>query len=298
MENFGKRDLSSILEKDNLINTMYERVLKRKNSYQPNPENFVGFNGYTEESIKKEIDLVESYKKRWQEESTPELEKQKMISTILESIIVDQFSGEWLSNKAEGHYTSEVDDVLRGVDVVAELKEDDDSHYLGFAIDVTMAKNPDVLYDKLNKNWKDIETGKLPEIKYFEDADENKQVLSPVRILIAVNPEFTKELLRLEFLKSDNSSRKEELARHKFQFHLLLQIKEQLEAYYQYAQNIGNDDLMEKLKESLRIFYSIISGEKEAQIIDIKEEIEEEEDFKKIREYCQNKLNDSLRIAA
>lgn len=298
MENFGKRDLSSILEKDSLINTMYERVLKRKKSYQPNPKNFVGFNGYTEESIKKEIDLVDSYKKRWQEESTPELEKQKMISTILESVIVDQFSGEWLSNKAEGHYTSEVDDVLRGVDVVAELKEDDDSHYLGFAIDVTMAKSPDVLYDKLDKNWKGVETGKLPQIKYFEDANENKQVLSPVRILIAVNPEFTKELLRLEFLKSDNSSRKEELARHKFQFHLLLQIKEQLEAYYQYAQNTGNDDLMDKLKESLRIFYSIISGEKESQIIDIKEEIEEEEDFKKIREYCQNKLKDSLRIAA
>lgn len=297
MENFGNRDLSSILEKNSIIDSIYKKVLDKKKNYQPNPQDFVGFNGYTEESIKKEIDLVESYKKRWAEQSTPESEKQKKISTILESIIVDQFSGEWLSQKAEGHYTSEVDDVLRGVDVVAELKEDDDSHYLGFAIDVTMAKNPDVLNDKLNKNWKDVEGGKFPQIKYFEDADENKQVLSPIRVLIAVNPEFAKELVRLEFLKSENSSKKEELARHKFQFHLLFQIKEQLEAYYLYAQNKGDEILMDKLHESLRIFYLIISGEKEKQLLDMQNEVENEEDFKKIREYCQNKLNPS-RMAA
>ncbi|MDQ5883117.1 MAG: hypothetical protein QG654_28 [Patescibacteria group bacterium] len=283
---FESKNLSDILENRSIINPLHEKMEKRKSFYQPNPEDFIGQNGYTKESVESEIDRVEGYKKRWESDNTDELKKQKKISDILEGVIVDQFSGSWLSEKAEGHYTSEVDDVLRGVDVVAELKENEDSHYLGFAIDVTMAKDPSVLDQKLAKNWKDIETGKFPEIKYFEDGDGNRQSLSPVRVLIAVNPNFARELIRLEYL-----NKKELLAGHKFQSHLIFQIKEQLEAYYTYAKETDNDNLMDKLRESLRILYIIISGEKEEHLAGMQNEVENEEDFKRIREYCNLKIS-------
>lgn len=290
---FESKNLSDILENKSIINPLHEKMTKRKSFYQPNPEDFIGQNGYTEESVTAELDRVNGYKERWDSENSEELQKQKKISDILEGIIVDQFSGSWLSKKAEGHYTSEVDDVLRGVDVIAELKEDEDSHYLGFAIDVTMAKDPSVLDQKLAKNWRDVETGKFPEIKYFEDADGNKQSLSPVRVLIAVNPIFARELIRLEYL-----NKKDLLAGHKFQSHLIFQIKEQLEAYYRYAQEIGNDRLMDKLHESLRILYLIISGEKEEHLASMEEEVQNEEDFGRIKEYCDQKIFDARKRTA
>lgn len=293
MKRFESTNISDILENRSIINPLHEKMEKRKAIYQPNPEDFIGKDGYTEESVNAEINRVEEYKRRWNSENSEDMQKQKKISDILEGVIVDQFSGSWLSEKAEGHYTSEVDDVLRGVDVIAELKENDDSHYLGFAIDVTMAKDPSVLDQKLGKNWRDIETGKFPEVKYFEDADGNQQSLSPVRVLIAVNPVFARELIRLEYL-----NKKDLLASHKFQSHLIFQIKEQLEAYYTYAQQTNNDKLMDKLYESLRILYLIISGEKEEQLLNMENEVTNEEDFIRIRGYCQNKLNNLSRKAA
>lgn len=290
---FETKNLSDILENNSIIKPLHEKMEKRKSIYQPNPEDFIGESGYTEESIKEEMDRVERYKRNWESENSPELKKQKLISDILEGVIVDQFSGAWLSNKAEGHYTSEVDDILRGVDVVAELKEDEDSHYLGFAIDVTMAKDPSVLDQKLEKNWKDIETGRFPDIKYFEDEEGNKQHLSPVRVLIAVNPNFARELIRLEFL-----NKKDKLGEHKFQYHLILQIAEQLESYYRYAQALGNDKLMDKLHESLRLLYLITEGEKKEKLEEMEKEVESEEDFSRIREYCQSKIASVTRMRA
>jgi hypothetical protein len=285
MKNFESRDLTDILENNLILKTLYEKMSHRKEIRQPNPEKFIGEPGYSEDSIRQEINQVKKLKTKWAEENTPELNKQKQISDVLEGIIVDQFSGPWLSQKAVGYYTSEADDVLRGVDVIAELHEEDDSHYLGFAIDVTMAKDPAILNQKLAKNWKDIETRNFPEVKYFEDDDENKKRLNPVRVLVAVNPEFTRELIRLEYL-----NKKDKLGEHKFQAHLILQIKEQLEAYYLYAQSQGDDKLMEKISESLQSFYRIIFKEKEEFLNTHLEEVEQEKDFMKIRDFCSAKI--------
>lgn len=290
MRNFESRDLSDILENNLIINSLHEKMEKRRSFYRPNPKDFIGIDGYQEQDILKEIQRVEEYKNRWDTENSDELKKQKRISDILEGVIVDQFSGAWLSEKAEGHYTSDVDDVLRGVDVVAELKEDESSHYLGFAIDVTMAKDLSVLDQKLSKNWKDVETGKFQKVKYFEDADGNKMSLEPIKILIAVNPNFTRQLIRLEYL-----NKKAKLAEHVFKLHLLYQIKEQLEAYYLYAQKTNNENLLNKLYESIRIFYKIIEGKLEQEMFDVREEVENEEDFKMIRRYCNEKI-DSLNV--
>ncbi len=283
---FENKDLSDILENYTVLNHLHEKMLHRKEIRQPNPEKFIGQPGYTESSIRSEMEEVKRLKEKWERENTPEMKKQKKISDILEGVIVDQFSGPWLSEKAVGYYTAEADDILRGVDVIAELNDEEDSHYLGFAIDVTMAKDPSVLDQKLAKNWKDIETRKFPEVRYFEDDDENKKTLNPVRVLIAVNPDFARELIRLEYL-----NKKDRLGDHKFQAHLIMQIKEQLEAYYRYAQANEDEELMEKLSESLQAFYNIIFKEKEGMLNERLEEVEQEKDFMRIREYCQNKLD-------
>ncbi len=285
MSNFENRDLSDILENNTVIRTLHEKMAHRREIQQPNPEKFIGEPGYNEADIRKELEKVETLKAKWAQDNTPELEKQKKISSILEGIIVDQLSGPWLSEKANGYYTAEVDDVLRGVDVITELQDEEGSQYLGFAIDVTMAKDPAVLDQKLAKNWSDIETGKLPEIKYFEDDNENKKKLNPVRVLIAVNPVFARELIRLEY-----HNKKDKLGDHPFQAHLILQIKEQLESYYRYVQSTGDDVLMEKISESLKAFYNIIFKEKEGMLIDRLDEVENEVDFRKIKEYCASKM--------
>lgn len=284
MSNFEKRDLSDILENGAIMKSLHEKMAHRKELRQPDPNKFIGEPGYDEVSVRAELATVTSYKTKWQSENSPELAKQKEISDILEGIIVDQISGPWLSERAVGYYTAEADDVLRGVDVITELIDEEDSHYLGFAIDVTMAKDPRILESKLAKNWKDIETGNFPEVKYFEDDDENKSRLKPVRVLIGVNPKFARELIRLEYF-----NKKDKLGEHPFQAHLILQIKEQLEAYYRYAESKNNEQLKDKIAESLRAFYSIIFKEKEEFLNEHVNEVEVEEDFTRIREYCNLK---------
>lgn len=281
---FEKREFQDILKDMSKIRPLHEKMEKRKSIRRPDSKNFIGHPGYSKEDIVAEIEKVSELKKRWAKEQSPEAQRQKQVSDILEGVVIDQLSA-WFAENVQGFYTSEEDDVLRGVDAVAEMTDEEDKHYLGFAIDVTMAKDANVLDAKLARNWKDIEENRFPEVKYFEDDDENKMRLQPPRVLIAVNPDMARDLISLEF-----SNRKDALRKHGFRNHLVWQIKEQLESYYRYYENKGNDKMRLRIAEALDIFYKVVVNPIEPELAHAQEEVFAEEDFDRIRKYCSNKV--------
>lgn len=286
-ENFGDRD---VLENRNVIEVLKNKAEANKRRYQPKAEDFIGLEGYDENSIRAEIEKVKEFKKRWIDEETPELRHQKNLSEVIEHVVVDQFSGEWLANKAVGHYTAEEDDVLRGVDVVAELSGENENSYLGFALDVTIAKDLSVLDSKLNRIWEqDIKGNRQAEVKYLEKADESKGSVKLFRIIVGINKDFVRDLVSLQ-----RFNKKEELAKHPFHINLIAQIKYQLESYYRYAEIVGNNKLQEQVAESLKVFYEIYDA-KEELIKEKQADIEKEADFSLIKSFCDQELKSAER---
>jgi hypothetical protein len=286
-ENIGVRD---VLENKNVIEELKNKAEAIKRRYQPKAEEFIGTPGYDENSIKSEIEKVKEYKKNWLDEETPELRHQKNLAEVVEHVVVDQFSGEWLANKAVGLYTAEEDDVLRGVDVVAEFTGEDEKHYLGFALDVTIAKDLSVLDSKLNRIWeKDIKSNKQAEVKYLETSDEHKESVKLFRVIVGINKDFARELISLQ-----RFNKKDELAKHPFQANLISQIKYQLESYHRYAEITGNKKLQDQVVESLKIFYEIYDA-KEDLIKEKQVDIEKEADFIHITSFCDQQLKSAER---
>lgn len=284
----GVRD---VLQNEHVIEDLKNKAEAKKRRYQSKAEDFIGLPGYKESEIQEELERIKGYKKSWLDEETPELRHQKNIAEVVEHVVVDQFSGEWLANKATGHYTAEADDILRGVDVVAELEsEGEERKYLGFALDVTMAKDTSVIDQKLNRIWeKDIKPNKLAEVRYLE-TEHYKGSVELFRVIVGVNKDFARELINLQ-----RFSKKDALATHPFQAHLIAQIKVQLESYYRYADITGNQRFKDQVAESLRVFYEIYDA-KEALIEEKQKEIESEPDFIRIKNFCEQQLASAERF--
>jgi hypothetical protein len=292
---FNNREIGvrDVLQNEHVIEDLKNKAEAKKRRYQSKAEDFIGLPGYKESEIQEELESIKNYKKNWLDEETPELRHQKNIAEVVEHVVVDQFSGEWLANKATGHYTAEADDVLRGVDVVAELNSEDEGSerkYLGFALDVTMAKDTSVIDQKLSRIWeKDIKPNKPAKVKYLE-TDHYKGSVELFRVIVGVNKDFARELINLQ-----RFGKKEALASHPFQAHLIVQIKFQLESYYKYAEITGNQRFKDQVTESLRVFYEIYDA-KESLIEEKQKEIEAEPDFIRIKNFCEQQLASAERF--
>ena len=273
----------AVLEQLNL------RAETEKRLSQPRPEKFIGLPGYSEADIKRELESVERLKSKWEEEETPESKHQRNLASVVEHVVATQFSGEWLANKAKGHHTAEADDVLRGVDVVAEFAQGEERQYLGFAIDVTIAKDASVLEQKLERIWqKDIKTGDQAEVRYL--ATENYTgPMKLFRVVVGINKESARDLINLY-----RFDKKEKLSNHAFQAHLIAQIKFQLESYLMYARTTKNKKLEDQVSESLRAFYEIYDAKEEMIKAGITK-IESDPGFIRISEFCQTQLKSAER---
>lgn len=280
---------TDILENTGVMKSLKERFDKQKEIYAPNPEDF---SDVISPAII-EDDLISVQQKKERAEHWAE-DREKMAADIFEGIVVDQFSGSWLGNKAEGYYTSEADDVLRGVDVVAEIKPDDEEgehNYLGFALDVTFSENPETLNKKLNNVWDYyVKPGKLADVRYFESDNFEKGSLQLPKVIVSANRNTVRELIRL-YNHKDRQADREALEQHQFQYSLLSQIKIQLESYYQSAKLRGQEEYQEAIGEALRSFYEIYDI-KEEEIETHADDVQNDEQFKFIAQYCANKLNE------
>ena len=291
-----------ILENESRLKRVVEGINEKKALYQAKPEDFIGLPGYSEDEVRRELSRTQEQEKQWSGSRTDHERRQKMISDALEGVMVDQFSSDWFAGQGEGFFTSKPDDYLRGIDAVVEFtnEQTDKKDHVGFALDIAHVSSYGILEHKLNSAWKEVASGNLSEVKYFEDSDENKTSLKLSRVVVNVDKETVRDLIDLYSKK-----KKEELAKHKFQYNLILQVKMQLEAQYKFVStyadiqdptnryNIATKEIGFALK-----YINDIYELKKDEIEKHRKEIEADPGFRQIKEFYEERAPDSRVLAA
>ncbi len=223
-----------------MLNEAYELVVSRQEHYAIDEANFASL--YPEEDIRRNKEYVAQKQAEWAEIDSRKRHKRedKRRATVLEYIIFDQGeSNNWLGENALTIKTSPYDDIVNGVDMVAEFEETPEDKnleanfsHLGLAIDITFGEDLKQKFDDIRG---EIDSGLLSEVKYFESSRSGQRKLSQMpRVVISCSRETVHELME-KWLKKDN----EFLASHPFQLQMLEEVAGQLKMFEMYAREVA-----------------------------------------------------------
>lgn len=169
----------------------------------------------------------------------PELfDKNKKYAEIFEYIFSNLDQYDWFGENINIIRASRFDDI-KGVDNIVEFSENQDTmkrSYTGVAIDNTLSMNPDKKVESLKAS---IRRGEMATVRYFISSDENfrGELKNIPKIVVGADSDTIHDLARC-VLKD-----KKALAKHPFQFDMLLAMIEQSEILGLYANSIGEKDV-------------------------------------------------------
>jgi hypothetical protein len=224
------------------INRAYSKAVNFLNKYRVKLDGFIGEAGYFEDEVKADKKYVEEMKEKFDRLNSPEQKELNKLAVIFEAIVIDQSEmSEWFGPDGFSVPTSEFDDFKNGADGVIEFEE----NYLALGIDVTFSVE---MEDKFRRIKKEIEAGKLTEIKYFVSEHTPPTKLPGIpRVVIGADAKTVKELSDL-WLEGD----KKKLATHPIQFQILEEIVYQLKSFADYAEEVGQKEAAKKYREELK----------------------------------------------
>jgi len=244
---------------------------------------------YGESVIEEDAKRVEDLEKTFEKEDTPEKKESKKLADSFEVLISQLAELEnWLGEDMFLKETSKFDDLINGVDMVAEsIKEGRFSH-LGLAIDVTFSRNPATIGAKIRRILGEIRSGVLAKVKYFdsEEADIRGELRNIPRVVVGTDKKTLNELADLwlrrntlreskfkgdltdaamaavdEQLKTINL----QLRNHRIQNHILRQIEFQLEKFSNFAEEQDQKELAEKIRSNLEMIREIVNSKKDVE---------------------------------
>jgi hypothetical protein len=228
----------------------YEKALSGKGQEQIDMGHFV--DDYGPENVESDRHRVAELEAKFEAEMTPETQEALRLGTILEAIITEQVElNEWLGPDVRTRKASRYDDVVNGVDTIAEIEQENSTSHLALAIDVTHGV---MLQKKFDRIKREIDEGTLTTIKYFENSDETfrGRLLKVPRVVLGVEKSAVVELAGLW-----NAGKNKELATHPVQVQLIEEITVQLQSCLEYAQKTGKGDIARVYERQLRIIEGI-----------------------------------------
>ncbi len=195
---------------------------------------------------------------------------------IFEAVMFERIElSNWLGENAITIQASRYDDIKNGVDVITEFDEGENKvSHLAMAFDVTTSEFIRKKFDRIRE---EITAGELTRVKYFESDRLNlkgEKTKIP-RVIVGANRETVEEIANL-WLHGRNS----ELGDHPVQFKILVEIREQLEAFQVFAESIGRHDIGEIYHHGLEIISGIL--EAKAPSPEILESLESDDVYKEI----------------
>ncbi|MCU0680353.1 MAG: hypothetical protein MUF50_03585 [Planctomycetes bacterium] len=238
-------------------------------NHRPDPEDFMGVEKktmkkehllecYTKEEIDSDLKYVEN-KKAWIEEQNSSkglrekenIDKMFAYSEMMQAMVIDLINKGWFKN-CKAIMTSEYDDYCNGVDSVIKNKTGD---FFSASFDlVVFSQDCKRLYEKLNKEWNNTRSGKLVNVKYFEDPDDHKKqsIMAPKFVVGATIKDL--ELLAKGYLDNDQKS----LQQNPLKFFIIDQIEKQIEEVLDfYEKNIDSKN-RNFILEKYNSLYNII----------------------------------------
>ena len=237
---------------ENVLAQAYERALSGRGQEQIDMERFV--DDYGAENVAGDRQRVSDLEAKFEAEMTPEIREAIRLGTILEAIVVEQTElNEWFGPDVRTRKASRFDDVVNGVDAIAEIEREHSTSHLALAVDVTYGV---LLQKKFDRIRHEIDDGTLATVKYFENTDETfrGRLRKVPRVVLGVEKQKVVELAELW-----TSGKQKELAVHPAQLQLLDEILVQLRSFAEYARGKGKDDLARVYEKQLGIVESMAS---------------------------------------
>jgi hypothetical protein len=193
----------------------------------------------------------------------------KKTATVFEAIILEQSElAEWLGPNATTIKTSDYDDYINGVDLVAEFGNTSSGFsHLALGVDVTFGATK--LRQKFESILAEIELDTLAEIKYFRsDALGFEGTLQHIpRVVLGISKE---EVLALSRLWLTNNKRA--LAIHPIQHVLLDQMHRQLSVFGNIAWKSNKKNAAERYVRARRMIEEIRMNKPSADMGELKDD--------------------------
>lgn|SRR3989338_8429495 len=187
---------------------------------------------------------------------SPDEQRIIKLSKIIEAIIFEHGEkSNWFGESATTIQTSRFDDIVHHVDTIIEFQEGIVSaSHLAVAIDVTIADKIDKKFDYIKKC---IDTGKLTEIKYFvsEFLSFHGRKTNVPHVVIGIGRNTAYNVTDA-WIKRDMKK----LATHPIQITILEEMRVQLQAFKDYAEKIGKDEIASIFEKTCGIVQNIMDS--------------------------------------
>jgi hypothetical protein len=167
---------------------------------------------------------------------------------------------------------SRFDEIVNGVDLVIEFDEEGAVSHLALAMNAT--KNEDKVKKKLDRIKASIDKDELTKVKYFHSKNFRGELSGIPRVVVGADSATVEDistlLRRAALLQKDILENKRpedarefteirnEIATHPLQRMILIEIKEQLEAFRAYAESLGRSDTMGEYSKVLHLVGAIV----------------------------------------
>lgn len=136
--------------------------------------------------------------RQFEKQESPEELRHRKLATVFEAIVHEHAElSEWFGPDAETIKPSRYDDIKNGIDTVAELKETGNSvARIAMGIDVTFSHDAELKFERIKK---EIESGKLAEVKYFysESSDIKEKLSNLPRVVIGADEKTIREVANM-----------------------------------------------------------------------------------------------------
>jgi hypothetical protein len=154
------------------------------------------------------------------------------------------------------------------------------------SFDVVFSSHRERVNEKLNKTKEMIDSGKLTEVKYFEDEDGNQKKLLAPRIILGSRLVSAENLIDLWGSKKDN--RNKQLAEHPIQIKLLLETYLQAAHFCNYAVSKNENQIARSYAVVANKISDILNNEKIDLLQKHYHELSEDIVFESIKGYCDS----------
>lgn len=232
------------------VRESYAKAQKMIRGAAIDPKNFV--HPYGEQVVEKDIAWTE----RIVSEQESRFDVNKVHADIVEAILYEHIEqSNWFGEKASTIKTSQFDDIRNGVDLIIEFEEATEGFlHMGLAVDVTFGET--ALQDKIQKIKREIEEGKLAEIKYFEsDRSPYKGLYRNLpRVVVGMDRIHMVDLMKMWV----DDGRKKEFSTHPVQMMILHEIRSQLMCFARYAAQCGQEEVVGIYNKQLGVIGRIL----------------------------------------
>jgi len=261
--------------------------------------------GVIEADLRRVSELEAKFKA--EAKNDPDKEAWDKRGKLFEAIVRDQTEmSDWMGETARVIVPSRYDDIVSGVDGIVEFDDETSKTHLVLAVDVTESELG--LNRKFEKISESIRRGSLSRVKYFRSESMRGELTLVPRVVIGADRRSMDEVaeLLLEFKTTQKGGAqrggkeserfreaRRRLAESDMQYKILMEMKEQLIAFRDYARIApyetheaagGKKDIVAAYDRVLTLISSVLEGKPEAELKETRDRLERDGVFNLILE--------------